>query len=128
MHIHLTLKFILVLCLTPVVLLFPMGAGAESTSIWPGWRGPTGDGKTSEINLPIEWDQETNVLWKLPLPGPAGATPVVADDRIFLTSVGENGDDLLLLCADTSGNLLWTRKVGGGNEAVRGRWEGGGTP
>ena len=87
---------------------------------WPSWRGPTGNGISTETNPPLHWNREDNVLWSLPLPGPAGATPVVSGDRIFLTSVGENGNDLLLLCVDTSGKLLWTRKVGGGNEAVRG--------
>ena len=107
-------------CLTLPLLLLSEPVAAESTSVWPGWRGPKGDGKTSETNLPTRWDQQQNVLWKLPMPGPAGATPVVAGDRIFVTSVAENGKDLLLLCADTSGKLLWTRKVGDGNEAVRG--------
>lgn len=89
-------------------------------SHWPNWRGPHGDGISGEQNVPQQWDREKNVRWRLPLPGPAGATPVVWGDRIFLTSVGENDDDLLLLCANTAGKLLWTRKVGGGNEAVRG--------
>ena len=106
--------------LTLPLLLLSEPVAAESTSVWPGWRGPKGDGKTSETNLPTRWDHQQNVLWKLPMPGPAGATPVVAGDRIFVTSVAENGKDLLLLCADTSGKLLWTRKVGDGNEAVRG--------
>ena len=39
-----------------------------------------------------------NVAWRLPLPGPAGATPVVWDDHIFLTSV--DGQDLVLIAAD----------------------------
>jgi len=89
-------------------------------SEWPNWRGPLGNGISNETNPPLHWNREDNVLWTMPLPGPAGATPVVWGDRIFLTSVGENGKDLLLLCADTSGKLLWTRKVGEGNEAVRG--------
>lgn len=89
-------------------------------SEWPNWRGPLGNGISNETNPPLHWNREDNVLWSMPLPGPAGATPVVWGDRIFLTSVGKNGKDLLLLCADTSGKLLWTRKVGAGNEAVRG--------
>jgi outer membrane protein assembly factor BamB len=53
------------------------------------------------------------------LPGEAGATPVVWDDRIFLTSA--DGDDLVLLCASTEGRELWRRAVSpGANKAVRG--------
>ncbi|MEK6249100.1 MAG: PQQ-binding-like beta-propeller repeat protein, partial [Planctomycetales bacterium] len=87
---------------------------------WPHWRGPLGNGVSQDTNPPVEWSPDKNVLWRVPLPGPAGATPVVWGDRIFLSSVAENNQDLLLLCFDTSGNLLWTRKVGSGNKDVRG--------
>jgi outer membrane protein assembly factor BamB len=85
---------------------------------WPQWRGPRNDGVSSETGLPTTWSATENVLWKLPLPGPAGATPVVWEDRIFLTSA--KGQDLVLICADTSGKLLWERKLGTGDETVRG--------
>jgi len=51
------------------------------------------------------------------LPGPAGATPVVWNDRIFLTSVDAN--DLLLICVTTDGKELWRQTVGVGNKDVR---------
>ena len=51
---------------------------------WPQWRGPTGDGISKETNLPTKWDDNENVAWKLPLPGPSGATPIVWGDRIFV--------------------------------------------
>jgi len=53
------------------------------------------------------------------LPGPAGSTPVVWRDRIYLTSAAE-GDQLILLCIATSGRELWRRKLDGGNRSVRG--------
>ena len=49
-------------CLTLPLLLLSEPVAAESTSVWPGWRGPKGDGKTSETNLPTRWDQQQNVL------------------------------------------------------------------
>jgi hypothetical protein len=54
---------------------------------WPQWRGPRLDGVSQEKAAPTKWSQTENVAWRLPLPGPAGATPVVWDDRIYLTSV-----------------------------------------
>lgn len=86
---------------------------------WPGWRGPTGNGLCSETNLPVEWSPTKNVAWKVALPGPAGATPVVWDDRIFLTSVNEAGE-LLLLAFDTSGKPAWQQVVSAGNKTARG--------
>ncbi len=53
---------------------------------WPEWRGPHNNGVCDEKNLPAKFDKTVNFAWRLPLPGPAGATPVVWDDRIYLTS------------------------------------------
>ena len=85
---------------------------------WPGWRGPNGDGTSLETNLPIKWSRTENIAWRLELPGPAGSTPAVWEDRIFLTSPA--GDDLVLLCVSRGGKELWRRKVEAGNKDFRG--------
>ncbi len=87
---------------------------------WPQWRGANHNGVSSEKGLPAEFGQDKNALWRVPLPGPAGATPVVWGDRIFLTSVDDAGSDLLLLCISTEGKVLWRQKVGAGNRRVMG--------
>jgi outer membrane protein assembly factor BamB len=53
---------------------------------WPQWRGPHNNGVCDEKNLPTKFDKARNLVWRLPLPGPAGATPVVWGDHIYLTS------------------------------------------
>ena len=60
-----------------------------------------------------------NVAWKAPLPGQAGATPVIWDDQIFLTSVDEGGN-LLLLAFGTDGKEQWRKQIASGNQVVRG--------
>ena len=60
----------------------------------------------------------SNVKWRAELPGPAGATPVVWDDNIFLTST--SGTELVLLCFGTDGKQRWSRLVGQGNKDARG--------
>lgn len=97
-------------------LLFSTGPAAAEN--WPQWRGPRLNGTSTETDLPIKWSKTENVRWRLPLPGPAGATPVVWDDHIFLTSV--DGEELVLICADTDGKKLWSRTLGTGNRDVRG--------
>lgn len=86
---------------------------------WPQWRGPTGDGISQETDLPVHWSKTENVAWRLPLPGPAGSTPVIWKDRVFLTSAGPGGD-LLLLGVDIDGREKWKVKVTSGDRAVRG--------
>lgn len=85
---------------------------------WPQWRGPKNDGVSAEKNIATEWSPEKNVLWRSELPGQAGATPVVWNDRIFLTS--SEGDDLVLIAISTKdGSKLWKQKVGSGNQDAR---------
>ena len=100
-------------------LLLPavLGTAAEPDR-WAQWRGPHGNGISDEKTPPLKWNKTENVLWRVALPGPAGATPVVWDDRIFLTSV--DGEKLVLMCLDTSGKELWRRQVTEGNRDVRG--------
>lgn len=84
---------------------------------WPQWRGVNGDGVSLEKNIPSTWDKQTNVAWKLDLPGAAGSTPAIWNDKIFVTSV--DGNDLLLMGVSTAGKKLWSAKLGEGNRNVR---------
>jgi outer membrane protein assembly factor BamB len=56
---------------------------------WPTWRGPTANGIASpSANPPTKWDENTNIKWKVEIPGRGGATPVVWNDQVFvLTSI-----------------------------------------
>lgn len=86
---------------------------------WPNWRGPQGNGISSEKNVPAEWGPDKNVAWKVALPGAAGASPVVWGDQVFLTSVNEAGE-LLLMAFDTKGKEQWKQVVATGNKTARG--------
>ena len=94
----------------------PGVVGAEN---WPAWRGPTGDGVSAETNLPVEWDTERNIAWKLAMPAWSGSTPIVWGDRIFLNvAVDEDNIELWRLDRDT-GEPLWKRHLSDGNRRLR---------
>ena len=77
---------------------------------WPLWRGPHGDGRTPERDLPRSWSATRNVLWKTALPEPGNSTPIIWGNRLFLTQA--RGTERLLQCYDTaSGKLLWEKGV-----------------
>src|SRR5262245_9223487 len=95
-----------------LLALSPVEGAMATADDWPSWRGPNRDGVSAEKNLPATWSAESNVLWKAPLPGAAGSTPVVAKDRIFVASPG--GDSLLLLCIGTDGKPQWERALAKG--------------
>ncbi len=96
-------------CTGLVFFLFIAGASAEQ---WPGWRGPRGDGTSLEVNVPIRWSTTDNICWKVPIPGTGHSSPIVWDERIFLTTCLEREEKRALLCLNRSdGRLLWQREV-----------------
>jgi outer membrane protein assembly factor BamB len=86
---------------------------------WPQWRGERHDGICRETNVPVRFSKDENLAWRLPLPNRAGSTPVVWNERIFLTSPAEDNDALLLLCVSAAGKELWRKEIGRGNRNVR---------
>jgi outer membrane protein assembly factor BamB len=63
-----------------------MWCGGAVAAEWPQWRGSTGNGVSTEKNVPLEWSGTKNVAWKTEIPGIGHSQPVVWKDRIFLTS------------------------------------------
>lgn len=52
---------------------------------WGSWRGGNQAG-ASDSKLPTQWTTSSNVAWKVKVPGAGSSTPVVAGDKIFLTT------------------------------------------
>lgn len=73
-----------------LVLLLLAGASVlAQAEDWPQFRGPTGQGHATERGLPLEWSETHNVIWKTPVPGLGWSSPVVANGRVWLTTVVE---------------------------------------
>ena len=98
------------------------GATVVSTQVvtgenWPNWRGPTWNGVANGV-VPVEWDTERNVAWRLEMPEWTGSTPVVWNEKIFLNVA--DGDNLELWCLDrNNGQPLWKRFLSSGNHRER---------
>ena len=107
------LKSTLALLLASFILV-----GSSAADKWHQWRGPSNDGISQAVDAPIHWSQTENLQWRLPLPGEAGSTPVVWEDKIFLTSA--EGNALVLMCVSTKGEELWKKTIAHGNRIVRG--------
>jgi outer membrane protein assembly factor BamB len=99
-----------------MILLAAMTTFAAADD-WPAWRGPNRDGVSAERGLPTTWAPDKNVVWKLELPGPAGSTPIVVKDRIFLTTPKSDGETLTLLCIGTDGKLRWEKDLAKGSKS-----------
>lgn len=98
-------------CAAVLTLLFPQAHLALADN-WPCWRGPRGDGTSLEKSFPTHWSGTENVLWKVPIPGEGHSSPIVWEDRIFLTSALKDTEERILLALDRkSGKLLWQQTV-----------------
>ena len=60
---------------------------SEGRFNWPSFRGPNASGIADGQEPPIRWNASTqqNVAWKMPIPGLGHSSPVVWNDRVFLT-------------------------------------------
>ena len=103
--------------LTFLLVVFILTANSFADN-WQQWRGMHNDGISKETEAPIQWSQTENVKWRLPLPGEAASTPIIWEDKIFLTSAEQ--DALVLMCVSIDGKELWKRTLGHGNRSVRG--------
>ena len=81
---------------------------------WPCWRGPNGDGTSHDVNVAIDWDGASgrNILWKTQLEGEGHSSPIVWEDRIFVTACIKATNQRTLTCFDRkTGQPIWQRDV-----------------
>jgi len=72
-----------------LVLALCLGfASAAYAQNWPSFRGQNSAGAGDGNDPPIAWDAEksTNILWKTPIPGLGHSSPIIWNDRIFVTT------------------------------------------
>jgi outer membrane protein assembly factor BamB len=113
--------------------LFWALAAAACAQNWPSFRGPAASGVADKQHLPVSWDvaRGTHIRWSATIPGLAHSSPIVWQDRVFVTTAvssrpdasfkrglygeGDASDDVTsqqwkLLCLDRrTGKLLWDR-------------------
>jgi outer membrane protein assembly factor BamB len=63
-------------------------AAPASAQRWPSFRGPDARGVDAAATPPLTWDvgAGTNVAWSTEIPGLGHSSPVVWDDRVFVTT------------------------------------------
>jgi len=60
---------------------------------WPQFRGPHGNGVSSEKDLPVEWGKDKNQLWKSKIPGKGWSSPIVWEEKVFITTAFKDKED-----------------------------------
>lgn len=115
-------RWILTLLLSLLCLRFSQAV--VSASDWPQFRGPNGQGISSDSNsIPETWSVSKNLAWKTRLPGPGASSPIIVGDAVFVTCYSGYGLDRNkpgdirnlkrhLVCVDlSSGVMRWQRSI-----------------
>ena len=92
--------------------LEPVQAVSVGESDWPWWRGPNRNGTAVGELPPVEWDENTNIVWKAAVPGRGHSSPTVVAGRVFLATADERRQVQSVLCYDRkTGEPLWNTDV-----------------
>lgn len=101
-------------------VLLLLSSTAATAEDWPAFRGPAGNGISTESSLPPRWDEATNVVWRKEIAGGGWSSPCLSAGKIYLTAAvpvdpaKEKESDLSLraICLDAaSGDLLWDEEI-----------------
>src|SRR5262245_6362399 len=77
--------------MTLALLLALQASGAPAPSdSWPGWRGADKSGVAGG-SPPVEWSEKEHVRWKVALPGRGLSSPIVWENRVFVTTAVGTG-------------------------------------
>lgn len=102
------------LCVVPVLLtsiaLGWASTGAAEDREWTRFRGPNGCGVGRAAHIPETWS-EGDYNWRTELPGKGFSSPVIWDDRLYVTATIEELTTFITLCLNTAdGSVKWQRQ------------------
>src|SRR5262245_3546917 len=87
-----------------------LASTCASAANWDRFRGPNGAGQSDDDGIPTKWE-EKNFLWKRPLPGVGHSSPVIWDDRVFITSAdAKTGAQILSAFDAVTGSPLCEKR------------------
>lgn len=81
------------------------------------FRGPSGNGIVEGIKLPEVWGVDSNIKWKVTVPGEGWSAPIVLGQKVFVTTAVTSGRKnkesehvWKVICLDAlSGKSLWSK-------------------
>jgi outer membrane protein assembly factor BamB len=100
----------ILLVLTFMIMILSCSEKSKQ-EVWPKYRGPDGTGIAALNSRPPISLDENNLRWKTELP--AGfSSPVIWDDKIYLTGAEEESKKLSTICVSKKdGRILWQADI-----------------
>src|SRR5262245_47318467 len=82
---------------SPVAILFTVSfafaaLASAPSACWPQFPAIGSLGIAKSPNLPDRWSTNENIAWKVDVPGRGWSSPIVWNERVFLTSVTSDGE------------------------------------
>jgi len=78
-------------CIAAVFGISFVVTSAISADDWTRFRGSDGNSIAGGSKHPVEWSEDSNVAWKVKIPGRGWSQPIVTGDTVFVTTaVTEN--------------------------------------
>src|SRR2546426_3965295 len=78
----------------------------------PQFRGPEGTGHSDARDLPLNWSETNNVVWKTPIHDRGWSSPVIYGDQIWLTTATLDGRKLYAVCVSReTGRVIQDMKL-----------------
>lgn len=86
--------------------------GPDQDPGWPGFRG-NGNSTTETEGLPLKWSEKEGVVWRTELAGFGQSSPVIWQDRVYVTSTGGDSKEHLYLESFSleNGKQIWRRDI-----------------
>jgi outer membrane protein assembly factor BamB len=95
------------LILTIFLLLGIQSTRAQQDN-WTHFRGSNLNAIATETQVPLVWNDSTNIMWKTDIAGKGWSSPVVYGNQVWVTTATENGKKMLAVCVDiNSGKKIY---------------------
>jgi len=102
---RIVISCLLFLCLSHQVL-------QAHTDNWTHFRGSHLNGTSTDTQVPVNWNDSTNIIWKTDIAYKGWSSPVVFGDQIWLTASTDDGKQLKALCMDfNSGKKIFDLNI-----------------
>ena len=93
-----------------LLLIGSSSSSDKESNQWTRFRGADGQGIDTIGIAPATWEED-DYRWNITLPGTGHSSPVVWDDRIFVTSSDDGRDRGYIMAIDEqNGELLWQKE------------------
>ena len=97
-------------------LAFVLLCDVTHSDDWRQFRGPHSNGVIQDIKIPEVWGVDSNIKWRIDVPGEGWSAPVVVGQKVFVTTAVSSGQknkesdhDWKVMCFDAAtGKSLWS--------------------